>query len=115
MRTRNELYQAAMRILSARRQMAKAQAQDARAQAEAAVPELRAAEDALRSCGVRYALAGAQGTGREQAAAPWPWSPIIPVLCARTPEWPTARPVCASAGRCSGCAGKRSRPCPACR
>ena len=69
MRTRNELYQAAMRILSARRQMAKAQAQDARAQAEAAVPELRAAEDALRSCGVRYALAGAQGTGREQAAA----------------------------------------------
>ena len=38
MRTRNELYQAALRTVSARRQRAKAAAQDARAQAEAAVP-----------------------------------------------------------------------------
>ena len=36
MRTRNELYQAALRTVSARRQRAKAAAQDARAQAEAA-------------------------------------------------------------------------------
>ena len=69
MRTRNELYQAARRTVSARRQRAKAAAQDARAQAEAAVPELRAAEDALRACGVRCALAGARGAGRAEAAA----------------------------------------------
>ena len=55
MRTRNELYQAAMRTVSARRQMARAAAQDARAEAEAAVPGLRAAEDAVRTCGVRCA------------------------------------------------------------
>ena len=69
MRTRNELYPAALRTVSARRQRAKAAAQDARAQAEAAVPELRAAEDALRACGVRCALAGARGAGRAEAAA----------------------------------------------
>lgn len=69
MRTRNELYQAALRTVSARRQRAKAAAQDARAQAEAAVPELRAAEAALRACGVRCALAGARGAGRAEAAA----------------------------------------------
>ena len=69
MRTRNELYQAALRTVSARRQRAKAAAQDARAQAEAAVPELRAAEDALRACGVRCALAGARGAGRAEATA----------------------------------------------
>lgn len=69
MRTRNELYQAALRTVSARRQRAKAAAQDARAQAEAAVPELRAAEGALRACGVRCALAGARGAGRAEAAA----------------------------------------------
>lgn len=69
MRTRNELYQAALRTVSARRQRAKAAVQDARAQAEAAVPELRAAEDALRACGVRCALAGARGAGRAEAAA----------------------------------------------
>ena len=69
MRTRNELYQAALRTVSARRQRAKAAAQDARAQAEAAVPGLRAAEDALRACGVRCALAGARRAGRAEAAA----------------------------------------------
>ena len=69
MRTRNELYQAAMRTVSARRQMARAAAQDARAEAEAAVPGLRAAEDAVRSCGVRCALAGARGASRDAAAA----------------------------------------------
>ena len=37
MRTKNELYQEAMRTVAARRQMARARAEDARAEAEAAV------------------------------------------------------------------------------
>ena len=69
MRTRNELYQAAMRTVSARRQMARAAAQDARAEAEAAVPGLQAAEAAVRTCGVRCALAGARGADRAAATA----------------------------------------------
>ena len=69
MRTRNELYQAAIRTVSARRQMAKARAEDARAEAEAAIPALKAAEDEVRACGVRCALAGARGADRTQAAA----------------------------------------------
>lgn len=69
MRTRNELYQAAQRTVDARRQKARALAEDARAQAEAAIPELRYAEDEVRVCGARYALAGATGTGRTEAAA----------------------------------------------
>ena len=69
MRTRNELYQTAIRTVSARRQMAKARAQDARAQAEAAIPALKAAEDEVRACGVRCALAGARGADRTAAAA----------------------------------------------
>ena len=44
MRTKNELYQEAMRTVAARRQMARARAEDARAEAEAAVPALRHAE-----------------------------------------------------------------------
>ena len=69
MRTRNELYQAALRTVSARRQAAKALAQDARAEAEAAVPGLAAAEEAVRACGVRCALAGARGADRSAALA----------------------------------------------
>ena len=69
MRTRNELYQAAMRTVSARRQMARAAAQDARAKALAAVPGLQEAEDAVRTCGVRCALAGARGADRAAATA----------------------------------------------
>lgn len=69
MRTRNELYQAAMRTVSARRQMARAAAQDARAKALAAVPGLQEAEDAVRTCGVRCALAGARGVDRAAATA----------------------------------------------
>ena len=45
MRTKNELYQEALRTVAARRQMARARAEDARAEAEAAVPALRHAED----------------------------------------------------------------------
>ena len=47
MRTKNELYQEAMRTVAARRQMARARAEDARAEAEAAIPALRHAEEEL--------------------------------------------------------------------
>lgn len=69
MRTRNELYQAAMRTVSARRQMARARAEDARAEARAAIPALKAAEDEVTACGVRCALAGARGADRTAAAS----------------------------------------------
>ena len=53
MRTKNELYQEALRTVAARRQMARARAEDARAEAEAAVPALRHAEDEVRVRGLR--------------------------------------------------------------
>ena len=55
MRTKNELYQEALRTVAARRQMARARAEDARAEAEAAVPALRHAEDEVRVRGLRCA------------------------------------------------------------
>ena len=69
MRTKNELYQEALRAVAARRQMARARAEDARAEAEAAVPALRHAEDEVRVRGLRCALAGASGKDRTAAAA----------------------------------------------
>ena len=69
MRTKNELYQEAMRTVAARRQIAKAQAEDARALAEAAIPALRHAEDEVRVRGIRCALAGASGRDRTEANA----------------------------------------------
>ena len=69
MRTKNELYQEAMRTVAARRQMARARAEDARAEAEAAVPALRHAEDEVRVRGLRCALAGASGKDRTETAA----------------------------------------------
>lgn len=69
MRTKSELYQAALRTVAMHRQTARALAEDARAQAEAAIPGLRHAEDEVRVRGVRCALAGASGTGRAEAAA----------------------------------------------
>lgn len=69
MRTRNELYQAAMRTVSARRQKARARAEDARAAARAAIPALQAAEEEVTACGVRCALAGARGADRTAAAS----------------------------------------------
>ena len=69
MRTKNELYQEAMRTVAARRQMARARAEDARAEAEAAVPALRHAEEEVRVRGIRCALAGAAGKDRTEAAA----------------------------------------------
>ena len=69
MRTKNELYQEAMRTVAARRQMARARAEDARAEAEAAIPGLRHAEEEVRVRGIRCALAGAAGRDRTEAAA----------------------------------------------
>ena len=48
MRTKNELYQEALRTIAARRQTARALAEDARAEAEAVIPALR---HAGKKCG----------------------------------------------------------------
>ncbi len=69
MRTRNELYQEALRTVAARRQTARARAEDARAEAEAAIPALRHAEDEVRVRGIRCALAGASGKDRTETNA----------------------------------------------
>lgn len=132
MRSKNELYQAAMRAVALRRQTARALAEDRRAEAEAAIPALRHAEDEVRVRGIRCALAGAAGQDKAAAAAalprpartwptcwppaagaPTPWNPNTPAPSARTPGWPRAAPASVSAGRCAGCAGRRSKPFPA--
>ena len=69
MRTKNELYQEALRTVAKRRQTARALAEDARGQAEAAIPALRHAEEEVRVRGIRCALAGAAGRDRTEAAA----------------------------------------------
>ena len=69
MRTKQELYQAALRTVALRRQTARANAEDARAEAEAAIPALRHAEDEVRVRGIRCALAGAAGKDRTGVAA----------------------------------------------
>ena len=69
MRTKNELYQEALRTVARRRQTARARAEDARAEAEAALPGLRHAEEEVRVRGIRCALAGAAGRDRTEAAA----------------------------------------------
>ena len=69
MRTKNELYQEALRTVARRRQTARAKAEDARAEADAAVPGLRHAEEEVRVRGIRCALAGAAGKDRSDAAA----------------------------------------------
>ena len=69
MRTKQELYQAALRTVALRRQTARVNAEDARAEAEAAIPALRHAEDEVRVRGIRCALAGASGKNRTEAAA----------------------------------------------
>ena len=63
MRTKNELYQEALRT-SCRLpggRPARALAEDARAEAEAVIPALRHAEEEVRVRGIRCALAGASG------------------------------------------------------
>ena len=67
MRTKQELYQAALRTVALRRQTARANAEDARLEAEAAIPALRHAEDEVRVRGIRCALAGAAGKSRRAA------------------------------------------------
>ena len=69
MRTKNELYQQALRTVAMRRQTARALAQDAQAEAEAAIPGLRHAEEEVRVRGIRCALAGAAGKDRTGVAA----------------------------------------------
>ena len=69
MRTKNELYQQALRTVAMRRQTARALAQDAQAEAEAAIPGLRHAEEEVRVRGIRCAIAGASGKDRPEAAA----------------------------------------------
>ena len=69
MRTKQELYQEAMRTVARRRQTARANAEDARAEAETAIPALRHAEEEVRVRGIRCALAGASGKDRTAAAA----------------------------------------------
>ena len=69
MRTKNELYQEALRTIAARRQTARALAEDARTEAEAVIPALRHAEEEVRVRGIRCALAGASGKDRTAAAA----------------------------------------------
>jgi DNA replication protein DnaC len=61
MRTRRELYQAAMRTVCARRQAARTLAQDANTAAQRAVPGLAAAQEAFRQAGIQVALAAAAG------------------------------------------------------
>ena len=69
MRTKNELYQQALRTVAMRRQTARALAQDAQAEAEAAIPGLRHAEEEVRVRGIRCAIAGASGNDRTEPAA----------------------------------------------
>ena len=109
MRTKQELYQAALRTVALRRQTARANAEDARLEAEAAIPALRHAEDEVRVRGIRCALAGAAGKDRTEAAAAlskarqepcWPpaaalrmhWSQNSPASCARIPAACRAAP-----------------------
>lgn len=115
MRTKNELYQEALRTVARRRQTARAKAEDARAEAEAAVPGLRHAEEEVRVRGIRCALAGAAGRDRTDAAAAltdarkswptcWPpaavppthWSRTSPAGSAKTPALWTDAPAAAS-------------------
>ena len=69
MRTKNELYQQALRTVAMRRQTARALAQDAQAEAEAAIPGLRHAEEEVRVRDIRCAIAGASGKDRTETAA----------------------------------------------
>ena len=74
MRTKNELYQEALRTVARRRQTARAKAEDARAEAEAAVPGLRHAEE--------------EGPVRRARTAPMPLRPSpMPAK-----SWPTCWP-----------------------
>ena len=69
MQSKQELYQAAMRTVCARRQTARARAEDARRTAYAAVPGLAEAEEEFRQRGIRAAMAAARGQDKAEALA----------------------------------------------
>ena len=116
MRTKNELYQQALRTVAMRRQTARALAQDAQAEAEAAIPGLRHAEEEVRVRGIRCAIAGASGKDRTETAAALAaakqkltallaasgrrmhWSQSLPASGVRTPARWTAAPAIVCAG-----------------
>ena len=85
MRTKNELYQEALRTVARRRQTARARAEDARAEAEAALrragtaprppPPLRTPAGSSRSC------------WRPAAARLTRWNLASPASSARIPAW----------------------------
>ena len=80
MRTKNELYQEALRTVARRRQTARAKAEDARAEAEAAVPGLHHAEEEVASA--------AHWPVRRARTAPMPLRPSpMPAK-----SWPTCWP-----------------------
>ena len=72
MRTKNELYQEAMRTVAARRQVARARAEDARAEAEAAIPALRHAEEEVRVRGIRLRTGRCCGQGPHRSCRALP-------------------------------------------
>ena len=61
MQTRNELYQAAMRIVQTRRQTARVKAEDNQKIVLAAVPGFAQAQEAFRQAGIHAAMTGARG------------------------------------------------------
>ena len=101
MRTKNELYQEALRTVARRRQTARAKAEDARAEAEAAVPGLRHAEEEVQA-------AAASVRSSPMPAKSWPtcwppaavppthWSRTSPAGSAKTPALWTDAPAAAS-------------------
>ncbi len=89
MRTKNELYQEALRTVARRRQTARAKAEDARAEAEAAVPGLRHAEEEVRVRG----QSAAHWPGRRARTAPMPLRPSpMPAKAGRPAGLQAARP-----------------------
>ena len=96
MRTKNELYQEALRTVARRRQTARAKAEDARAEAEAAVPGLRHAEEEVR---VRPSPMPAKSWPTcwpPAAVPPTHWSRTSPAGSAKTPALWTDAPAAAS-------------------
>lgn len=69
MRTRDELFRQAQRVVAARRQQAVTQAENARRAAYAAHPELSAADDAHMHAGLALARLAAAGGNLEEARA----------------------------------------------
>lgn len=61
MQTRNELYQAAVRIVQTRRQTARVKAEDEQKRVLAAVPQLAQAMERFRLAGIHAAMVGARG------------------------------------------------------